>query len=299
MTYKADALEAWRDASAYSPPAVITPQLVDASPPISLVINAGGIAPGGSSTALTAYRTTFASVSGVGAGARAVASVFMHTNVINEFVLDPGTGSNTDWVITQPIKHPFFVTNVTARQPYSNVLTSSGACEGIAFTYFDREERTAQAGGSDFSPPGVVPASTLCWESTVLSIRNSPAVAGQPTDTSISGVLGSRNTRTVTVQNFASGWANLSFTGPGATQSALGGMGGTGERVLLDTRFVTGTSLLPAATTTAGAVTFFGLPVTGFAVRTFANGTLTCGTGSCQGNYGGLFRHSYMNRIEP
>jgi hypothetical protein len=298
MTYKADALEAFRDAPAYSPPAALSPALVDASPAVSVVVNAGGLAagagPGLSSTAITAYRTTFIAASGVAAGARAVASVFMHTNVINEFILDPGTASNTDWVITQPLKHPYFVTNATARQPYSNVLTSSGACEGISFTFFDREERSATAGGSDFSPPGVVPASTLCWESTVLSIRNNPPPVpnNQPTDTSISGVLGSRNTRTVTVQDFQSGWANLSFTGPGATSSLVGGLGGTGERVNL-------TGIGPAAITGAGAVTFFGLPVTGFAVRTFANGTLTCGTGACQGNYGGLFRHSYLNLITP
>jgi hypothetical protein len=299
MTYKADALEAFRDAPAYSPPAALSPALVDASPAVSVVVNAGGLAagagPGLSSTAITAYRTTFIAASGVAAGARAVASVFMHTNVINEFILDPGTASNTDWVITQPLKHPYFVTNATARQPYSNVLTSSGACEGIAFTYFNREEQSAAAGGSDFSPPGVVPSASLCWESTVLSIRNSPAVAGQPTDASISGVLGSRNTRTVTVQNFPNGWANLSFTGPGATGvGGPGGLGGTAEVFDADTS----TAFVPALT--AGvAVTFFGLPVTGFAVRTFSNGTLTCGTGACQGNYGGLFRHSYMNRITP
>jgi hypothetical protein len=294
MTYKADALEAFRDAPAYSPPAALSPALVDATPAVSVVINAGGIAagagPGGSSTAITAYRTTFIAASGVAAGARAVASVFMHTNVINEFILDPGTASNTDWVITQPLKHPYFVTNATARQPYSNVLTSAGACEGISFQSFNREEAGQVASASDFSPPGIVPTETLCWESTVLSIRNSPAVAGQPTDQTISGVLGSRNTRTVSVGSFASGWANLSFTGPGASSLGMGAL--TSERVNL-------TGVGPAAVTGAGAVTFFGLPVTGFAVRTFANGTLTCGTGSCQGNYGGLFRHSYMNRITP
>ena len=36
------------------------------------------------------------------AGARAVASVYMHTAVINEYVLDTGSASMTDWVITFP-----------------------------------------------------------------------------------------------------------------------------------------------------------------------------------------------------
>jgi hypothetical protein len=50
---------------------------------------------------------------------------------------------------------------------------------------------------------------------------------------------------------------------------------------------------------TAGSVTFFGLPVTGFMVRTFSNNTLTCGTASCQGNYGSAFNHSYRTTITP
>ena len=45
--------------------------------------------------------------------------------------------------------------------------------------------------------------------------------------------------------------------------------------------------------------TFFGLPVTGFMVRTFANGNLTCGAATCQGNYGSLFNHSYTTTITP
>jgi hypothetical protein len=293
MTYKADALEAFRDAPLYSPPQVLTPSLVDASPPISLVVNAGGIGASGASTALTAYRTTFLAVSGVAAGARAVASVFMHASVINEFVLDNATDSNTDWVVTQPLKHPYFVTNVTARQPYSNVLTSSGACEAIGFTFFNREELTFTATAGDFSPPSpTAPTSTLCWESTIVSIRNSNAGATHlPVSGGPSGVLGSRNVREVTVSTFENGWARLDFTGLGA---ATQGMGGIADMLLANTE----TGFVPAFVGPV-AVTFFGLPVTGFMVRNFANGGLTCGAGTCQGNYGGLFRHSYINRIAP
>jgi hypothetical protein len=55
----------------------------------------------------------------------------------------------------------------------------------------------------------------------------------------------------------------------------------------------------PAAAVVAGAVTFFGLPVTGFMVRTFRNGAISCGTVTCQGNYGSLFSHSYRTTITP
>ena len=37
--------------------------------------------------------------------------------------------------------------------------------------------------------------------------------------------------------------------------------------------------------------------MTGFMVRTFDNGTLTCGTASCQGNYGAMFGHKFRQDI--
>jgi hypothetical protein len=49
----------------------------------------------------------------------------------------------------------------------------------------------------------------------------------------------------------------------------------------------------------AGPHTYFGLPVTGFMVRTFQNGNLVCGTGTCQGNYASAFNHNYRTTITP
>jgi hypothetical protein len=293
--YKADALDAFSSVPQYTVPTSITPQLGNASPAVSLVINAGGLNTSGGSMRATAYLTDFTSatgVSGVTGGTRAVASVFMHSAVMNEYVLDSGTGSNTDWVITQPLKN-LFVTNVTAATPYTAVLTSSGACETISFTYFNREEQTATAGGGDFSPiPPGAPASSLCWESNVLSIRNGQA--HMPTGTP-SGVLGSVNATAVNVTStFQNGWAILGFTGTNATAPmGMAGALATSQQVTLDS------VAPPAATTFVGAVTFFGLPVTGFMIRNFRNGSLTCGTATCQGNYGSLFGHSYRTTITP
>src|SRR5258706_1203808 len=133
--YKADALDAWSNVSRYSPPDSITPNLASAFPASSLVMSTGALdaATGFSSSIVTIYRTDFGlvAVSGVTAGARAVASVYMHTAVINEYILDTNTLSNTDWVITQPLKN-LFVSSTTAATPYSNVLTASGACELVS-----------------------------------------------------------------------------------------------------------------------------------------------------------------------
>jgi hypothetical protein len=209
-------------------------------------------------------------------------------------VLDTGTGSLTDWVLTQPLKNAF-VSTATAFAPYTNVLTASGACETIGFSFFNREEQGAVAGGIDFSPlPTAGAPNSICWESTVLSLRND--AAHMPTDTSISGVLGSRNTTSIHVTGtFQNGWASLEFVG--ANSSQVSGVGLTSD-VTSDWASV-GSDV--AAITPAGpaAVQMFGLPVTGFMVRTFSNGTLTCGSGACQGNYASLFDHAYRNVILP
>jgi hypothetical protein len=288
--YKADALDAWRNAPIYTDSGFVTPNLSDAVPATSVVVRSGDIDPlTQAATLITAYRSDFVLTSGVLAGARAVASLFMHTAVMNEYVLDNNSASLTDWVITQPLKN-LFVNNVTAAQPYSNVLTSSGACETIGFVFFNREEQGAVASGSDFSPlPPSAPANSMCWESTILSIRNN--ATHMPTDQTRSGVLGSVNLTNVTINTgFQNGWGYLVFSGPGALTLGMGSA--AGDRTTMGTN-------VAASAVTAGAVTFFGLPVTGFMIRTFANGQLTCGTASCQGNYGAAFSHSYDTDITP
>ena len=289
--YKADALEAWRSTAFYTDAGFITPSLADASPATSVVIRAGELDATGASVFIEGDRSTFVTTSGVAAGARAVASVYMHTAVMNEYILDTGSASLTDWVITQPLKR-VFVSSTTAAQPYTNVLTASGACETIGFTFFNREEGSATAAGADFSPlPPAGSPNSLCWESNVLSIRNGQAhtTAG---GTTTSAVLGSVNLTNVTVTStFQNGWARLTFTGAGATTLGMGSS-------VTDRAFMDSTA---ATTTLAGGIpaTFFGLPVTGFMVRTFKNGNLACGTATCQGNYGSLFNHSYNTRIVP
>lgn len=289
--YKADALEAWRSTSFYTDAGFITPSLADASPATSVVVRAGELDATGASVFIEADRSTFVTTSGVAAGARAVASVYMHTAVINEYILDTGSASLTDWVITQPLKR-VFVDSGTARQPYTNVLTASGACETIGFTFFNREERSATAAGADFSPlPPAGSPNSLCWESNVLSIRNGQAHT--IASTTSSAVLGSVNLTNVNVTTtFQNGWARLTFTGAGAATLGMGSS--TTDRAFMDST--------AATTTLAGGIpaTFFGLPVTGFMIRTFKNGNLTCtGAATCQGNYGSLFNHSYITRIVP
>lgn len=218
------------------------------------------------------------------AGIDAVSSTMMHSNVINEFVMDTATKSNTDWVLTFPTKR-FYVTTAAAAAPFTNKFTATGSCESIAFNYFNREERGAAAAGGDFSPlPPGSPASALCWESTVLSIR--AGLSQNPTGT-VSGVLGSVNTTSVNlIDPYQAGWANLSFTGANSLVGLIS------QAASFTINATTGGNAV-------GAQTYLGLPVVGMMARTFVNGTLTCTGGTCQGNYGSAFNHNYLDNIAP
>ncbi|MGE0357065.1 MAG: hypothetical protein AB7P08_09130 [Burkholderiales bacterium] len=217
------------------------------------------------------------------AGIDAVSATMMHQNVINEYVLDAGTKSNTDWVMTFPTKR-FYVTTAAAAAPFTNKFTATGSCESFGFQFFNREERGAAAAGGDFSPLPPTLVAGLCWESTILSIRSGQT--HNPTGTT-SGVLGSVNSLAVNVTTgYQNGWGNLSFTG---ANSLVGLVSQAGSFTLN----------IGTAAAAAGAQTFLGLPVTGFMARTFNNGTLTCSGAACQGNYGSLFTHNYIDNITP
>jgi len=291
--YKADALAAYRSTQYYADVAQSFPLLGASAAPVSLV--------------LANNRATSDSWA---VGRNAVAAVFMHTSIMNDYVLDVGTRSNTDWVVTFPGKNEFYP-SPTPVAPFTGVLTSNGACEPATFTFFDRDEFSANPPTTGFSPqqPGALPnTGSLCWESTVVSVRNSSAFTSASDISSTnprSGVLGSRNVLAVSQTNpsFNAGWINLVFTGTNATLGILSATGG---------HFLAVDNNANAVTTGGGAAglavisthTFFGLPVTGFMVDSRANAAISCtlasgSAGSCSGNYMTLFRHSYRTAITP
>jgi len=217
-------------------------------------------------------------------GVNAMSALFMSSQVMNEFVIETGTKSATDWVVTFPTKRYYYAgtSPFTASTPFTAAGTTAGACETISFEYVNREERGAAATGADFSPPPPSgPASTLCWEANVVSIRGDNG-------TGASLVLGSQNVRDIAITTGAqAGWGKLTFTGGntavGLTSNATSdayNWSTLGTQLGVPKRFV-------------------GLPVTGFMVRTFNNGTLTCGSGTCISNYGSALEHNYRRSISP
>jgi len=300
--YKADALDAYRSTQYYADVSTVNPQLGAAAAPFSLTL--------ANNRAVTDTWLPSGVATG---GARAVASVFMHTNVLNDYILDLNTRSNTDWVMTFPGKHEFYGGNPTPVAPYTAVLTTTGACEAVNFVFFDRDEQSTTPPPGGFSPqtPGPGPNnSTLCWESTVVSIRNNNAHTSASDISSTdprSGVLGSKNVRAVTVTSgFNAGWINIAFTGTNAVAGIASAAGGDLAAANVAGSAPPGFGLPTTANGvfTAQAHTFFGLPVTGFMITSRANASIACTTpggtaGNCAGNYLTLFGHSYRTVITP
>ncbi|HKE40961.1 MAG TPA: hypothetical protein VKG21_14060 [Casimicrobiaceae bacterium] len=208
----------------------------------------------------------------------AVSAVFMHDNIYNEFVLDTGTKSATDWVVTMPTKH-FYYTNNNVTKLFQRNFRAGGACDDVLLVQFNREEQTVLS-QTTFSPPPPTFTDSLCWEANVIIIAN--------TDTT-PGVLLSKNA-THLVTTFSNGWISLNWlpgTVTGTTHQLIGGP-------TIRTSTATGVS------TTQNVVTYSGLPVVGFAAEFFNNGTLTGPPGQLgvQAFYTGSFVHKYTRLIQ-
>jgi len=223
----------------------------------------------------------------------AVSAVLMRSQWMGEYVLDTSTASQTDVVVTFPTKR-FYVASNTMASPFSGnpgwlkdcgspVIPTRG--EVIQYATFNREEVGATHDVTAFpeQPPGAV--DTLCGVANVFSVvqgGDGTLVTG-PT-----AVLGSANRGLSSGDAHSQpdaqdGWIQLV---PTRTQRFLSG--GTSTRL----------NVLGGATAT-GSHSFAGLPVVGFTVRTFQNGTLNCGGASCQGNYGSAFALKYRRSISP
>jgi hypothetical protein len=257
-TEDAVALDAFSATPLWNQAGSILPNLANVNPKVSVVTT-------GTSTYITDWSLS-------GNPADPVSAVLMHNNVYNEYVLDAATKSGTDWVITMPTKN-FYYTGTTVTKLFQRNFASTGACDDVAITQYDREERTIVS-QTQISPPPPTSTDSICWEANVISYNNS-------------NILGSKNVAEIGT-TFQNGWMAFNFNGstvPPGRHQLVGGA---------STVFDIGTG----ATSTLGATTFNGLPVVGFAVESFNNGTLTSGGASVLSNYGGNFVHKTTRSIQ-
>jgi hypothetical protein len=201
----------------------------------------------------------------------------MHDQVLNVFVLDAGTHSQTDWVVTFPTKHYAEYTKAgtgaALKLFQSNFNDGAGSCDDVSLSIYDREERTTST-PLTFSPPPPVGGNSICWEANVISFN---------ADGVTSNVLASKNVANINT-SFPNGWLNLSFFPP----TVLGTV-----HTLSNT--ATSITAIGGGTTAGNIVTYFGLPVVGFEVESYANGVNQLNVLS---NFGGNFVHKTTTNIQ-
>jgi hypothetical protein len=211
-------------------------------------------------------------------GIDAVSSVLMRFQVFNEIVRDSATQSATDWVLTFPTRR-FYVTPTTADLPFSRANNAN--CEDLGILSANREELRAVQTGVCQPDLGCGARLRTCFTSNVITMRDSSVTSPTP-------VLGSFNINEgpppVAASQIVSGWGMTVFVGSGPSA----GLKSLPVTTIRDMR---------NDTLSAGEMVVRGLPVVGFMARTFLNGTLTCGSITCQGNYGGSFAHRYKRFI--
>jgi hypothetical protein len=266
--YTADAvaLQRFNAGPLYTGAGSVSPTLQDSNPTVSVIV-------GAEPNKAFSTRDLGLYVSSWAPGPDPVSAVLMHNQVMNEYVLDAGTKSGTDWVVTFPTKR-FYVCTGTGSAPklfQRNFNDSAGSCDDVTLKIFDREEHSTSTPVT-FSPPPPTPTTSICWEANVITFNNSHN-------------LGSNNQANINTGN-SNGWLNLTFNSPptSATYHTLGN--------------TTNTQHVFISFTSSGLTkTYVGLPVVGFAVQSFTDGTLVVGGVNVLSNYGGNFVQKTTTRV--
>ncbi len=179
-------------------------------------------------------------VSGIAdTGADAVSATMMQASIANDYVLEASINAGTDWVVTFPTKR-FYVNQTPALAPFTESwdTESSTACEEFGLEYWNREEGTPvnPIDPNDFSPqPPDAEIPTFAFCYEANVLSfNESEVLNASARTGVNFNLEA---------GFENGWARIDFTGEGR------------ELVTQDH-------------------SFFGLPVVGFAVQAYQNGTI-------------------------
>ena len=223
----------------------------------------------------------------------AVSAVFMRSSWTGEFVIDYGSRSRTDIVMTFPTKRSY-VTTAAFAAPFTARFSGYPACsttlgEKVDVTTFNRETRdvTPRCTGCDFPErPPLPPPPILCAAAEVATIA-------RPDDPG--SALGSANK--AFGHNVVTTTSSRSI--PGFNEDGMVTFAPNPSGVLTSlptsTRFdfATGAAV-------SGPHSFKGLPIVGFWLRTYQNASVPCGPGPvCQVFYSSAFPLAYKRSITP
>ena len=265
--YEATALDNFSSQPIWAPVTTSTPTLQDVNPKVSNVLDGQSI------------RTSMWDPLKGSNRADAVSAVLMQDQLLNHFVLDSATASQTDWVVTMPTK-PFYTDPAltgsnTAIPPFETAFTGPGAPDyfgiqptTLAYGYPPDQTQTYDREGHylfgvfDFGPNP--PAPTLYLKSTASVLSFYP-----------SNLFGASGRAMISSSAaFVDGWARLvpyQYSNSAVHQ-------------------LVSTEVPPQ--------TYFGLPMIGFMANNYVNGTLSGPTGPVLSNYGATSPHKGTVRVQ-
>ena len=265
-----------------------SPSLADAAPTSSVVY----LDP---TTGIPSLKSDDWSNSAAGAqpGADAVSAVLTRAAVINEYVVNTAISAGTDWVITLPTKRWYVDQVFHPVRPFSAVFGATGACEQLAIAPYDQSGTTSTGRGIGF-PEAPLPRDKLCWTTNVVTFNNSNVLASTLNDWWLNGQApysDNQALRNLNVGAWRAGRVSLSF--PNSTGNASYYWANAQSAVVDLPGDVVSHRLINEA---APNHVHPGLPMIGFAVQQYTNGTLSGGVLS---NYGGAYLHRYQRNITP
>ena len=312
FSYNATAIDNFTVLRLHNRPGNVAPSLLDGGQLTSNVFESSG----GAGVRSTEWDETI----------QAVNAVLMNNRILNEYNIESGINAQTEWVLNFPTKRfhvdaeggfageqqvvdddgPVFdddnqpVLESVAVPPFSKLFDGE-SCEPIGFNFWDREERAVSEDQevirpivSPEPPPDEIEITVFeaCFEANVVRFANAGDAVPDASE-----ILGEPRFTTFPLpDDFSNGWLRLGFDlellADQLNESNIADLK-EDLGLLPDAREQTGTDV-----GTEGSSTYFGLPVIGFGVTTFANGTIEVDNQAVLSNYGGTFDHRGTRRIE-
>jgi hypothetical protein len=241
-------------------------------------------------------------------GRDAVSAALIRESLMNEFVLDEATASQTDWIITAPTK-PFHADPIPRTgnlyAPFARYSSLNGfsTCDGYSASATNRE---AQTGISSVGPPErpPIPGGTanepiiLCRTANLMAFLGSKPQGPYPGVITFSSVLGSP---TLTPLKFYGLYevVAVATSKPVAltTPTLRATQGRNGRATLFFNQFeqqmtpLSAVSISLSGTQTPIPGVHYGLPVIGFMLHNYQNASVAS-------RYGGVVEHAYSVRVE-
>lgn len=242
-------------------------------------------------------------------GRDAVTAALMRDSLINEFVLDAGTESQTDWIVTLPTK-PYYTDKIygnsspSVSAPFDRSFSSNTTtgCDGYTPEGMNREgvdsERYAiYPATRPPNPQGAEAVSRFCRTANVLPFKSAAVTGAFPYEYRVISLLDSP-TPSLLEYYFSKTVMGAISTPRGLTTPTLRVSQGPNGRATL--RFnkvqqeltpISAVLISPSGTQTSITGKHFGLPVIGVMLHNYRNTNVVS-------RYGGVVEHSFSVRVE-